>query len=30
LVARPTRPAALLEAFPVSTERVLKQHAACG
>ncbi|MEJ0066601.1 MAG: DUF1272 domain-containing protein [Caulobacteraceae bacterium] len=29
LIARPTRPAALLERFPASTERVLKPHEAC-
>jgi hypothetical protein len=29
LVARPVRPAALLDRFPPSTARVLKGHAAC-
>ena len=29
LIARPTRPAALLARFPASNERVLKPHAAC-
>jgi uncharacterized protein len=29
LVLRPTRPAAKLARFPVSTERVTKLHAAC-
>jgi uncharacterized protein len=28
-VMRPTRPEALLERYPVSTERVTKDHAAC-
>lgn len=30
LVRRPVRPAAGLARFPASTERVLKNHAACG
>jgi hypothetical protein len=29
LVPRPTRPAAMLEAFPAATERVLKPHPGC-
>ena len=28
-VARPIRPVALMERFPASTERVLKDHKAC-
>ena len=30
LVARPTRPASLLDRYPPSTERVLKPHPGCG
>ncbi|MDX5392554.1 MAG: DUF1272 domain-containing protein [Caulobacteraceae bacterium] len=29
LVARPIRPAGLLQRFPASTERVVKPHAGC-
>jgi len=29
LVARPIRPAGLLQRFPTSTERVVKPHAGC-
>jgi uncharacterized protein len=29
LVPRPTRPAAMLEAFPASTDRVLNPHPGC-